>query len=122
MHFSCRPRSVSRRRGGRAVLLGALLLAAGRTDGAGLRGDSVLPRNVIHGEDDQGAERKYTVAAFDVTMIGFGYQLLILNRFSVEGIASLQTALGGLFEKKGDDRGTIGGLGFGVAGGVGFAF
>lgn len=74
------------------------------------------------GEDDEERQRKYTVAAYDVSLLGLGYQLLVADRLSIEGTTSLHTALGGLFEKGGDDRGTVGGFGIGVAGGVGFAF
>ncbi|MFH1277999.1 MAG: hypothetical protein ABIK65_06450 [Candidatus Eisenbacteria bacterium] len=74
------------------------------------------------GEDMEEMRRKYTVVAYDVSLLGFGYQLLLGNRLSIEGGASLHTALGGLFEKGGDDRGTVGGFGVGVAGSVGLAF
>jgi hypothetical protein len=74
------------------------------------------------GKDSDERRRAYTLAGYDVTILGFGFQQLMLDRFSLEAAASLHTSLGWLWERDGGDHGTAGGFGVGVSGGLGLAF
>lgn len=74
------------------------------------------------GRDSANRRRGYRFAGYDVGLLGIGYQQRVLDRFTVEAMAALHTALGWLWEKEGGDHGTTGGFGIGVSGGLGFAF
>jgi len=74
------------------------------------------------GEDDGARRRDYTLAGYDVSILGFGYQLLIFDRLSLEAAASLRTSLAWLWERGGGDHGMASGFGIGASGGVGLAF
>ena len=74
------------------------------------------------GYDENGKRRKYRYMGYEVSILGFGYQLLVFDRLSVGASATFRQSLGLLREQGGGDHGASGWYGIVVAGDVGLAF